>query len=446
MNDRVMVIHSMDPILVQIYGIKDIEEISLSDFAPSTAGAKFNVLPNLYVRYDGGKVINLCSMDKYFDVFVRKVYQVYKLEKDKVIVDPTFDPFGYNSKLTIDDKTKAVLESGDLLKVSNVYSFYDQKKSYGNSLIFQSDEFMMLFPLIKYQFKQAIELTDNAVSMSEESIGGYRNNYAVMYKFNGIPDMLLINFDKEGEDEFYLTIRSRDRHFNPLNMLVKFNDNSIDINCLFKDYDLCVSDTYEVRNNNTANNNFIVSRKGETIVYKNIALEETQNPYPNLSGIDNEDDLTWFKLPWNAYYGVNNFLQKLSEVDGVVNTHNKYLAITGDNFLLREFLSREYQRRKTFEANANRIVLDEAKKRIYGFIVDQKEGLYILEAFFANALRANGYYETYLDDKYFYMVAKNKNKLKGLNRSDLVSISQDDEIIKGVDLYEKDQIKKILKE
>ena len=57
--DNGILINAMDPALVKIYQIKDIEEISFSDMAPSTRGSKFTVMPNLFVTYDGGKYLSM---------------------------------------------------------------------------------------------------------------------------------------------------------------------------------------------------------------------------------------------------------------------------------------------------------------------------------------------------------------------------------------------------
>ena len=191
---REMMIRIMDPMLIKIYNIKDIEEIKFTDLWPSSRGDKITVLPSLYISYDGGKYLSLCSQDKYFDVFVRKVFQVYNLEKNRVIVDPDFDPFGKRTKLKINDRTKAILESGDLSKINEIYSFYDQKKSYEHSLAFQSDELRLLLPIIKYHLKQIFDCTDRNIDLSGDVVNGYRNNYGIQYKIDGLDDMLLVNF------------------------------------------------------------------------------------------------------------------------------------------------------------------------------------------------------------------------------------------------------------
>ena len=82
-----MRVNKMDDILMQIYDIKNIEEVWIYDLSSSiSVDNRLPIIPSLYVSYDGGKVINLCNKDKYFDVLFKKVREVYSVEKDRIIV------------------------------------------------------------------------------------------------------------------------------------------------------------------------------------------------------------------------------------------------------------------------------------------------------------------------------------------------------------------------
>ena len=200
MKNNEMAIKVMDSLLIKIYGIKDIEEIHITDLVPSSREGKLDVLPSLFIMYDGGKYLSLCSQDKYFDVFVRKVFQVYNLEKDRAIVDPRFNPFGTRTKIRIDDYSKSILESGELTLINEIYRFYDNKKSYENNLLFQEDEFRILLPIIKYHLKQLFDCTDRVITLDSNNINGYRSNYTLDYKIDGIDDLLLINYVSNGNE------------------------------------------------------------------------------------------------------------------------------------------------------------------------------------------------------------------------------------------------------
>ena len=454
MKEKELMNNAMDPILIEIYKIKDIEEISFRDLVPTDRSSKINVMPGLFIIYDGGKYFSLTSQDKYFDVFVRKVFQVYNLEKDREIVDPEFDPFGHRTKLRIDDKTKQILESGDITKINEIYSFYDGKKSYEQSLLFRSDELRMLLPVVKYHLKKIFDCTDRTVTFESDAISGYRNNFTLGYKYDGIDDLLYISFVNYEKNEAELVISSRNKNFKPLTMRIIFGKTSIDVFTNFDDYGLYGSDSYQVNTDNSIIHTFEVTKSyvlgnGKVVnlpkKYKNEVLEKVENPVPNISALDSSDDVIWYRLPWNAMYGVKNEVEKISEVEEIVMTHNKYLALVGNEFMMREYASKEYHRLKTFDANANLVVMDEVDKRLFGILLDKEEGIYAIETYFADDLRGNGYYDTYLSDRYFYHLTQSKDRLLSLNTNDLISISKDDNIIRRADLLIIENAKRKLK-
>ena len=438
-----ILINSVDPLLISIYNIKDIEEIVFSDLVPFTTNGRMNVIPNIYLRYDGGKTLVLCSKDKYFDIFVKKVFEVYQKEKDRVIIDPKFDPFSKSTKIKIDDNTKKILESGDLTKVNNVYEFYSNKRYYENSLLFQSDEFRLYLPIIEYHLKELFKLTNMTISFIDENIRGYRKNYTIDYKIDGIDDTLLMNVVSIKNNEISVFIRSRDRKFHPIEMKISFNKNSIVVESFIKEFNLYSKNDYEVGANNTITSTHSVSKDYLSIVYEKNELQSVDNPFRNISGIDSDDNMKWFILPWNAYYGVDDRKEKISDVEDIVMSNNKYLGIVNDEFVLREYASKEYRRKKTMNANQNKVIMDEVSKRIYGILL--YDNIYLLETYFDSMYGSNGYYNTYLKDHYFYHLASCENGLTSLKREDLVSVSSEDDIIRNGDLLVKEDIKKILK-
>ena len=97
--------YGMDPTLVEIYNIRNIESIKLWDLVSNDEDNKRTVIPAFMVIYDGGKQLNLCAKDKYFDVFVKKITEVYKDEKNNILEDALTDPFGLSRHIEIDTKS-----------------------------------------------------------------------------------------------------------------------------------------------------------------------------------------------------------------------------------------------------------------------------------------------------------------------------------------------------
>ena len=106
-----MKIDIMDQLLIDIYNIRNLEYVNFWDLH-GTSDSKILVIPAIMINYDGGKTLNLCAKDKYFDTFVRKVVEVYNDEKDNILEDSLTDPFRLRQSIKIDDRTKKILSSG----------------------------------------------------------------------------------------------------------------------------------------------------------------------------------------------------------------------------------------------------------------------------------------------------------------------------------------------
>ena len=437
-------LNGMDDILVQIYSIKNIEEVSFTDLVPTPMARKqFNILPSLYVKYDGGKYLNLCSKDKYFDIFVKKVYEVSSKEKDKVFEDTRFGPFSRQKGIIIDDKTKSILDSGDLTKVNELYKSYNYKKSYDNSLLFQIDEVKLLLPIFKYHIKQLFDQTDLVITFNDNELSGYRNKYSINCKVNGLDDMLLLSFEKANNDMFYLSVRSKDKNFEPLVMRLEFGKDCMIVETLINQYALSSTNIYQADLDSVSHIN-VVRLAGEEIIYSNTELESVENPLPNITSIDSDIDTKWFLLPWGALYGVNNTVEKISDLESVISMFNKYASFVDDEFMNRENYALVYHRDRSLEAQRFDVVLDEMKKNMYGIKIKNSSDTYVIETAFDDDVSKNGYYDTYLGGKYFYHVTESKDLL-GIDRDKLVSISKDNNIINGADLLDVEDVKKLIR-
>ena len=80
-----MKIDVMDQLLIDIYNIRNLEYVNFWDLH-GTSDSKILVIPAIMINYDGGKTLNLCAKDKYFDTFVRKVVEVYNDEKNILLL------------------------------------------------------------------------------------------------------------------------------------------------------------------------------------------------------------------------------------------------------------------------------------------------------------------------------------------------------------------------
>ncbi len=437
-----MIFNKMDDTLMKIYEIKDIEEINFTDLTPANiTESKLVVVPCIYVRYDGGKFLNLCINDKYFDVYIKRIIEVYNEEKDKVIQDDEFNPFGQKT-IKIDEKSKRLLESDILTKINEIYKLYENKKSYDNNLLVQKDEFELLLPLIIYHLKKLLDYTDLNITFNDDIVvNGYRNNYTINCKIDGIDEILYIRFNKKSEFEYSFEIRSSSRKFKPIRFEYGMYDNFISSMIYMDDYNISASDIYKILDNKILHEETIY-KDHQRLVHKDGYLPECENNRSDITDIDNSDEMKWFSLPWNALYGINNNIEEVSDTESFLSKHNKYVSFYKDNFMIREYAGKVYRRNKTFNANEYSIGLDEVSKKISGTKLYDNESIYLISTYFQEVESKSGYYDTYLNRKYYYHLIDKKDKFTPMN---LVSVSKDDDIIYGADLEDKDNVKMILR-
>ena len=433
-----MRVNKMDDILMQIYDIKNIEEVWIYDLSSSiSVDNRLPIIPSLYVSYDGGKVINLCNKDKYFDVLFKKVREVYSVEKDRIIVDKEKSPFR-DIKIKIDDNTKRILEENRLLEIEKVYNFYNNKKSYSDSLLVQKDEFKFYLPIVLYHLKDIYSYMNITINYDDYTINGYRDNYSINVKIDGMDEQLYVKYKKINEYNFEFDIRSSYDKFNSITMNIDFRKDRINVMYDFKNKNVNGEYDYFI-NNNEANYSHKLYRN-KLLVNKNGKLNEVNNEYKKYTSLDSEDNMKWYLLPWNGLYGINNSIIKVNDVNYFMNIHNKYFSIIDGDFLLKEYLSKSYNRKLSFSNGDYKISLEEVDKIITG--IKLFDDIYVIETFFDDNGVLNYYYDSYLENKYFYHLYNAKKDLKTDN---LIEVNKEKNVIYGSDLYDKNNILKLVR-
>lgn len=431
----------MDKELIDIYNIKNIESIKVFDVM-SNSGSKILLIPAILIFYDGGKTMCLCNEDKYFDVFVRKVVEVYNLEKDKVIDDSLTNPFGLEKHIDIDEFSKKILASGELEKIVEVYKFYQEKNSYDQSLFFQIDEVKMLMPIVIYHIKKLFSNTNKVVNISDK-IEGYRERYFGSAKIDGVEMGISIYFQKVDNQTYEFSIGGLLDKSIPVLMRVSFFDDVIEVKTGITEYDFISYASYQIEDE-VVREVYRVKKDDVTIAYENKECPLTDNEYQNITNIDGECLLKWYLLPWKALYGFKNDTLDISKEEKIIEIHSMYLSVFNDSFFKKEYYSKVYRRKETSSVNKLDITLDEMKKNMIGILIKGLDNVFVLETNFVEDGKS-GYYKQYLKDKYFYHLVLSDNGLLGLNKDDLVSVNQDDDIIISADLLNKDRVLRLVR-
>lgn len=429
-----MQISFMDKLLIDIYNIRNIESIDISDIVLSShKNTKSLIIPSLMVIYDGGRIINLCSRDDYFDIFVKKVTQVYHDELANIHEDSLMDPFGQHRRIKIDEHAKEILESGILTNKNKIYEFYNEKESYNDSLLNNKDNFTLLLPIIKYHLKELLEYMDTKINYSNR-FTGYRNRYVLFSKINNITNKLLINYKKVDDNIYSFSINGLFNDNSVVEMIINFKNDRIEVSSNIDKYNLVYKNTYLITNG-VVKKIDEVAKDNIGIFYKNTDLEEKiiiQNITTN--------NYRWFLLPWNAYYGINSKITNLSESEVNLEVASMYLYNDEDSLFAKEYYSRSYKRKSTARARGVSIILDNVIKDIKGLPLSNNQA-YLIETAFLDTLYSSGYYNELLENKYFYHLSKNIDASK-ITREDLIYISRKDDVLKYCDIITNEHILK----
>ena len=290
-----MQLYGMDSRLIEIYNIRNLESVKVWEFV-DVFGTESLIVPAILIVYDGGKNLNLCAKDEYFDLFVKKVMQVYQDEKKDILEDGLTDPFKLHTKIDIDETSKKILESGSLNNVSDIYSFYKGKDGFDVSFIFQIDEVNSLIDILKYHIMKLFTYTDQVVSFSSLGVTGYRNNYTMAGKINGIDIVFPLVYEKSDNNVYEFWVGGLIPSVQPVNVKIEFKPDGIYVYLNIEAYDLEANFKYSITNGMVKVIEDVM-KSGITISYKNEDLEEEQDrSFINLANIDGTSKLKWFKL------------------------------------------------------------------------------------------------------------------------------------------------------
>lgn len=436
--------YGMDPTLVEIYNIRNIESIKLWDLVQSDEDNKRIVVPAFMVIYDGGKQLNLCAKDKYFDIFVKKIVEVYRDEKNNILEDGLTDPFGLKTHVEVDEYTKKVLESGELDKGNEIYNFYSSKEKYNSSLFFQIDEVRSLVKIVQYHIKRLFANTDRNVVFNDE-FSGYRNNYVMSGQIDGIEQYFPFEFQKLDSNHYEFWVNGLVNKNLPVKVDIMFKKDEIDVVVLIDAYELLEESRYVITNGSIKSIHD-ATRKGITIGYKNNDLERLEdNPLQNIADIDESTSLDWFILPWGAVYGCKANIEDVSDYEKIIEIHNMYLDIFENGFVRKEYYSKNFKRNRTVSLNSQDVSLVEVKKNVLGFSIDKEGKVYVIETSFDEGKESNDFYNEAYGGKYFYHGCYTETGLSGIGMEKLVALNKDMNVVNNSDLANKYRILKLVK-
>lgn len=434
-----MQIRNVEPQLEDIYKIENLESISITDLVQNVSGKTF-IIPLVIISYDGNKTMSLCSHDKYFDVYIKKVSEVFNDEKDNIYEDSLTDPFGFRRKIQIDEHSKKILESRELLSVRNMYSHYEGLESYDESLLFSNDEVSTLIPIIQYHISRFLEFTDASFTV-DSKVRGYHNRYVMNGTLNGLERFFPFLYHKDS-DNHYTILVSGILNNARLKVVISYESDGIIVKLSSDGLDLFAEYTYKVLNG-------VVRRKEDftlrelTTHYLSEDLNSIDNPYSNISNFDYNAEFTYYKLPWNGVYGIRTNIEDLNNEECKIEIVGSVVECSSESFTRRDAYLLQYKRKDTPTRVGEEITLEEYSSILTGIQLDNNPGYYVIETKFLDTGKPSGYYATHLSDKYYYHLAYSKEPLNKASYQNNITISHES-VNQKSDLVNKSLIKQLV--
>ena len=408
----------MDKELIEINQIKNIEYISFYDYTIpliKEGNGRSIIAPALMIKANG-KFLNYSVADKYFRHFVQKVISVYHQENNSPKGDEAVPTI--SSGVTIDDRSKIVLENASFLDRNVITSFYHEIDSYDNSLLFQTDEIKSIMDIIRYAITEFSKFANVNIKLSN-NYRGYRDNYVIACEKDGLYTNLMIFYNKTSDNTYQISIGNIGEVCQPYVVDISFLNDKIRIEGRYKD--LIITNEFEM-DQNGGKYLYRVTNSKDLIAYDVGNLEKIEEPYSNLVNLDygKELELSWYKLPWLAFVGSRITTSIIDDVTSITTNHIMYLDIINDNFYKREFYTKKLSRDRINKQKPIRLIVDSLRKITFGF---KKGDNYLIETNFNNGF-GDGDYQTDYNNRYFYHLCEPMD-LSSITKDSLKPISKD---------------------
>ena len=217
--------------LLTIRQIKDITSIEYKDIFLNVANGEKQLVPGFIITYGNSNTIMfLTTIDPYFDEYVRKIREVYLLEKDHVIRD------GIRGKeyIKIDPLTKEMLLNGNIEKTAAMYEEYATAESYQESLLMEEDRLKAHFSIIEYHLKEVLKRFNKTITHIECS-EGVNGVYFIKALIDNSPVIIPMHFEEQ-EDSWKVILGNLLENAIPIQMEGLFTKNGIMIQTTINEY------------------------------------------------------------------------------------------------------------------------------------------------------------------------------------------------------------------
>ena len=405
---------------MKIERMKNISSIEYMDIVQDIGVEDTKIYPGFMVLFDNGSYLYLTSYDSYFDLFVKRLREVYLQEKDRIVEHTIMGDRG----IQIDDFTKNLLLNGELECVSDFYQFYQDKEGYSKRLLFEEDEVKALFPIIQYHLEMFLEKLDNSISNIQVHNGSNGHYYVTALKKKE-PVLLPLEYKKD-EEEYSVQIGNLLNDVLPVTINIQFLNHKINVVCSVEEYQYYDYFTYSFEQEQVYREREIYWKE-RCVSYHKENIDMVEEP-SNI--IKKQGNLQWYPFDWGGYIGISKKKEDLLSEDRAYYIHSR-----DDYYFEKEMSTKKYLDSK--RSNYEPIIFDSIHRTMIGI---RDNDYLLLENYFQDPCKT-GFYKDYLLDNYFYSVSSCKN-WGDVKKEECVFLDRKMGINEDVDLFNVNKVMK----
>ena len=411
---------------IKIEQLKDIVSIDYEDiFIPESSG-KNKIYPGFFVVYGNNQSLFLTTHDSHFELFARRLREVYLEEQNNIVSDGILGP----QKIHISDLTKDILLSGDLEKVSSFYCAYQNKETYPKSLLFEEDEVKSVFPIFEYHIRALMKKFDITLDSIQIS-NGMNGIYYLSTMIQNRPVILPIYFE-HNDDSYSMEVGNLLSHSIPVHIDITFRQNDIQVHCRIPEYEYEDSYRYSVEKEYPDVLREIYW-KGRCVSFEREHLPKIEE-YP-INILPKEEGIDWYMTAWGGYIGLKNNEKSFNDEDKMLEKHFYYIHRNPDSYFEKEQDSKQYYKKKPNGDYFYPVIFDTMNRKMIG--MRRGEHL-LLEHSFYDPYKT-GFYKDHLSGNHFYSVSP---ELNWEDIQDPLFINKEDGVFENVDLLDEVKLEK----
>ena len=404
--------------------IKNIEEINIYDLVLPDNGNKAIVF-GLMVFYDNGKSMNYCDVDSCFEKFKKELFSQYDIEYQ-------------DNEIRMDTKTRAFMESSNLINIDPNIEFYLNAKAYAETLINYGVEIIRPFEnILRYHLQILLSYLGNDQTLGK--IIGHSDRLRFKDREN-----IFLRVTHYSDEQADIEVSGVSGNINYLNTSIKFDMDRINVSMASSDDHIALIAEYKLQDDGILEE-IAIYIGGNLTYYDNrinsdkLTVEREISVINSLLKLDDYgiefDNI--YSLPWSANMMGKDTATPVDESHSIRTQDTAYVECREDYVSLRTC------NETTFQSKKQRLRINGGKKKTDIYRITGANNA-VVQTHFTNLPFATGTYKDNLSNKYFYGVL-GTNNISAPTEIAFSMIGKDSDIKFGYQLFEVNEVNKMLK-